>query len=180
MRQKYGYGQGSDLFHVWYGEHERFATFVSDFNHQLELNEQKVEGIYLSPPHDYDKQNAFEIYLNRVRASLTRDAVGKKVLYLGNCVKLRNHIQNLPHDSAVKGSIEDYPAITALGGTIHSLMILRPWMQFLDREKTVPTMRDDYTDFAHQEHEQVMRDFFGEANYGDMEEYDTGELVSTI
>ena len=131
------------------------------------------------PPYDCDKHNAFEIWLNRVRASLTRDDAGKKTLYLGGCDKLRNHIQNLPHDAAVKGSIEDYPAITSLGGTIHSLIIRRPWMKFLDREKTLPTGKDDYVDFAQQEHEQVMRDLWGDDDFG-MEEYDDGELVSTV
>jgi len=180
LRQVYGYGQGFDLLKWWYGEHERFDTFVSDFNHKFELEDEKAEGIYLSPPHDFQKSNAFEIYLNRVKASLTRDDKGVKTLYLGDCDKLRNHIQNLPHDAAVKGSIEDYPAITALGGTVHSLIMLRPWMQFGEREKTIPTIKDDYADFAQREHEQVMRDLFSEDDYGDMDEYDGGALVDTI
>jgi hypothetical protein len=180
LRQMYGYGQGSDLFDCWYGENERFDTFVADFNHNLELEGENAEGIYLVPPHDYQKTNAFEIWLNRIHSSLTRDASGKKALFLGGCDKLRNHIQNLPHDAAAKGSIEDYPAITALGGTLHSLMMLRPWMQFLNHEETIPTVKDNYVDFAQREHEQVMRDLFGGDDYGDMDEYDTGELISTI
>lgn len=180
LRLKYGYSEHPDLFPFWYGEPQRFETFVADFNHKFGLEDEKAKGIYLAPPHDYDKHNAFEIWLNRVRASLTRDASGKKALYLRDCDKLRNHIQNLPHDSAVKGSIEDYPAITSLGGTIHSLMMLKPWLRFLNREETVPTVKDDYVDFAQGEHEQVMRDLYGEDDYGDMEEYDDGELVSTV
>ena len=136
--------------------------------------------VMLAPPHDYDKQNAFEIYLNRVRSSLTRDDSGKKVLFLGSCERLRNHIQNLPPDVAVKGSIEDYPAITCLGGVVHSIMIRRPWEEFVEKEKTVSTLRDDYVEHAGQDHEQTMRDLFGEHDFGDLEEYDDGELVSTI
>ena len=180
LRQKYGYGQHPDLFRFWYGDNERFATFVSDFNHELAQKDKEAEGIYLSPPYDTDKSNAFEIWLNRIHACLAPDATGNKTLYLGDCKRLRNHIQNLPHDAVAKASLENYPAITCLGGLVHSLMMLRPWMKFLNREETLPTVKDDYAVFAQGEHEQVMRDLWGDADYGDMEEYDDGELVSTV
>jgi hypothetical protein len=181
LRQKYGYNRASDLFRFWYGEQEKFDTFVAGFNHKLKLEDEKVGGIYLSPPHDYQKPNAFEIWSNRIQSCLG-NASKKKTLYLGNCNGLRNHIQNFPHDGAAKGSIENYPAIACLGGVIHSLMMLRPWLKFAKREKVVSTMKNDYVGYAGQVHEEAMRNLgAGYVDYGDMDEYeDRGEVVPTI
>lgn len=181
LRQKYGYGLTSELFRFWYGEHERFDTFVTDFNHKLELKDEKVDGVYLSPPHDSEKPNAFEIWLNRIKSCLG-DASGKKTLHLENCNRLRNHIQNLPPNAAKKGSIQDYPAIACLGGVVHSLMIRRPWLKFVEGEKTVPTQKDDYVGEASHAREEALRALgAAEVDYGDMAEYeDRGELVPTI
>ena len=179
MRGIYGYGQG-DLFRFWYGDNERFATFVSDFNHRLERSNPKAEGIHLSPPYDSDKQNALEVWLNRIHACLTKDSGGKKSLYLGACDQIRNAIQNLPHDAAYRGSVEDYPAITCLGGLVHSLMILRPWMDHIKSERPIPTVQDNYEAFAHTDHERTMRALFGNDAFGEPDEYDSGQLLETV
>lgn len=176
LRKKYGYGQG-DLFDFWWGEAERVSTLVNDFNQHLDSMER---GIYIAAPYDSDKQNAFEIWANRVQACLPKDDPDKKILHLGECNQLINHMLSLTPDAALKGSIEDYPAIASLGGVVHSLMIQQPWLKFAKREKTVPTIKDDLADLVQREHEQVMRDLYGEDDYGDMEEYDDGELVSTV
>jgi len=178
LRKKYGHGQGSDLFNFWYGEQKRFDTFVNDFNYKLRLIDKNIEGIYIAAPYDSQESNAFEIWSNRIQSCLG-NASEKKTLHLENCNRLRNHMQNFPPDGAAKGSIEEYPAVTSLGVVVHSLIMLRPWMEFAKREKTVPTIKDDLADLVQREDEQVMRALYGEDDYGG-EEYDDGELVSTV
>jgi len=182
LRETYGYGRHPDLFPSWYGDHERFQTFVTDFNQEMERNEENFKWLSLSPPRDHERSNAFEIWVNAVRACLSRDTSGEKVLYLGNCQKLRNHIQNLPPDAAIKGSIEQYPAISCLGGLVHSLVIRKPWLDEIVGQGgrgTISTIQDDLAEYQY-EHDRVIRDLWGDDDFGDMDEYDTGELKSTV
>ena len=100
---------------------------------------------------------------------------------MDNCVKLRNQIQNTPTDAAVKGSVKDYPAIVALGGVVHSLMMSRPWLVFSRPERTVPTIQQDPLNELLEDQERALWESEnGIYDYGDMAEYDDGELVSTI
>ena len=180
LREKYGFGKGSALFDFWYGENERFDAIVNDFNHGLETHNDKAQGIYLVPPYDHQETNAFEIWVNSIRGCLKRDASNKPELYLGSCTKLRNYLQSSPFDVAVKGSIEDSPALAALGGVVHSLMMLRPWLEFTRPERTVPTVHDPIQDLQEENGRALWEMEDGGFGYGDMDEYDDGELVSTI
>ena len=180
LREKYGFGKGSALFDFWYGENERFDAIVNDFNQDLTVKDDTAQGIYLVPPYGHQKSNAFEIWVNSIRGCLKRDASNKPELYLGDCTKLRNYLQSSPFDVAVKGAIEDYPALAALGGVMHSLMMLRPWLEFARPERTVPTVHDPIQNLQEQ-NERALWEVENESyDYGDMDEYDDGELVSTI
>ena len=180
LMEKYGFGQDSDLFKVWYGQNERFDTFVNDFNHDHELKDHMYQGIYIAPPHDYQKANAFEIWLNVIRSCMKRDTSGNPKLLLGNCPILRNRIQSAPVDVAVKGSVEEYPALSCLGGTLHSVMIFRPWLKFSRTERTIPAIHDPLMNLQEGQERAFWEEESGMYGYGDMDEYDDGELVSTI
>jgi hypothetical protein len=181
LREKYGFGQDYNLFKVWHGQNERFDTFVNHFNHDHELKDHMYQGIYLAPPHDCQKPNAFEIWLNAIRASLEKDAFGKRKLFVGNHPRLLDHLQNFPVDVATKGSVEEYPAISCLGGTLHSLMMLRPWLKFARPERTVPTIQDPLRKWA-EDHERALWEaengFYGD---GLMDQYNgSGEMLPTL
>jgi hypothetical protein len=180
LREKYGHGQGSDLFNFWYGENDRFDAIVNDFNHYLTARDDKTQGIYLVPPYDHQKPNAFEIWVNSIRGCLKRDASNKPTLYMGNCTRLRSYIQTSPFDVAVKGSIEDYPALAALGGVVHSLMMLRPCLEFARPERVTPTMHDPVADLQEAQERALWEMENGIYGSGEFDEYDDGELVSTL
>ena len=179
LQRKYGYNECQDLFRFWYGDPERSDTFVNLFNY-LEDVSKDPGSVYIAAPYDFDRPNAFERYSNQIWGSLTADSSGRKRLYLDACVKLRNHIQNTPPDAAAKGDIKDYPAIATLGGVAHSLMMLRPWLEFSRRERAIATIQDPLEELQ----EQHDRAFWEAENgvYGSetLDEYDDGELVSTV
>lgn len=83
LREKYGFGKGSDLFNLWYGGNERFDALVNDFNHGLETKDDKTRGIYLASPYDNQKPNAFEVWVNSIRGFLKMDNLNSPALYLG-------------------------------------------------------------------------------------------------
>ena len=180
LQKKYGYNECPDLFRFWYGDPKRSDTFVNAFNFNPGHRIKDPDTLYLAPPYDFEKQNAFEFYLNQIWSCLVLDSSGKKRLYLGNCIKLRNHIQNAPSDAAVKGSVKDYPAIAALGGVVHSLMMLRPWLEFSRSERAVPTFYDPLKELQEDQGRALWEEENGIYGYGDMDEYDDGELLSTV
>lgn len=55
------------------------------------------------------------------------------------------------------------------GGVLHSLMMLMPWLEFAQPERTVPTVQDPLTDLGTDE------PYFGETI-----EIDDGALVGTV
>ena len=118
---------------------ERADTSITLFNFDTPKDPDKI---FIVPPYDHEKPNSFERHVNQISSSLTGDLTGKKRLFLGNCMRLQNHIQNAPVDVAVGGDGKDFPALAALGGVLHSLMILMPWTEFLQPTKTTPTVHD--------------------------------------
>ena len=124
VRHRWGYPKNLELF---YGDPERFQQSLFNFN-----KKQKA-GLYLCPPSDFEDHNRTEIYLQTIMDLLRGD--GKR-LFIGDCKRLRTHLQNLPTD--VK-NIEDYPSIAALGYVAHSLIFQAPWLQFTNAERYVST-----------------------------------------
>ena len=180
LQKKYGYSECSDLFRCWYGDPERSDTFVNIFNYRGD-EAKDPDSVYIAAPYDFERPNAFERYSNQIWSGLAVDPVSnRKRLYLGGCVKLRNYIQNTPTDVATKGNIKDYPAIAALGGVVHSLMMLMPWLEFARPEGTVPTIRDPLNELQENQERALWGEENGIYGYGEMDEYDDGELVSTI
>jgi len=176
LQKKYGYEECPDLFRIWYGDNERTDTFVNLFNQKVRPTK-KSDTVHVVAPHDFEKKNAFERYASQIWNGLNRDPAGKKRLCLGDCTRLRNHILSAPVDAATKGTIEEYPAIAALGGVVHTLMMLMPWTQFLKPERTIPTVHDPLTGLR-EDHERALWET-GSHDYGEQEEYDNGGLVRT-
>jgi hypothetical protein len=181
LQKKYGYSECSDLFRFWYGDPERSDTFVNLFNYREDASKDP-DSVYIVAPYDFDRPNAFERYTNQIWSGLATDPVSnRKRLYLGDCVKLRNYIQNTPTDAATKGNVKDYPAIVALGGVVHSLMMLMPWLEFARPERVTPTMHDPVSDLQEAQECALWEEENGIYGYGEMDEYDDdGALVSTI
>ncbi len=136
LRVKWGF---PDLLRIWLGDHERFAPIVHGYNSRKKTKEYFI----VSPPYDFEKPNRGEIYLQRVFELLRPRESGKKRLFLGGCNKLRGYLMDLPHDTAQIGQIDRCPAVAALGYAVHTMLVYRPWLRFLEPQKLVSTVPDD-------------------------------------
>lgn len=181
LQKRYGHEECPDLFRFWYGDPERADTFTNLFNYGQD-SKKDPDRVYVAAPYDFERPNAFERYCHQVWDSLMPDpTTGEKRLFLDACVKLRNHIQNTPGEAATKGDLKDYPAIFALGGVVHSLMMLQPWFAFSNPERTVHTIQDDPLAAQQEDMERVLwEEETGSPDYGEMDEYDNGQLVGTV
>ncbi len=133
LRLKYGAEESSELFPFWYGDEERFASVVSDWNIKNELS----TFLTFFAPDDWDKQNRFELYVLALRNLLddTKKILDnqenlihiKKRLIIGPCAIFRNNLSDLQTEKTMDDAIEGYPPITAVGGAIHTLSSIKPW-----------------------------------------------------
>ncbi|MFZ2398295.1 MAG: hypothetical protein WAW31_06475 [Smithella sp.] len=148
LRDRYGFRQTDKLFRYWYGDPNRFSTLLNQFNQRLRDKEVVQDGIYLSPPMDFEKENHFELYLCQMQSALMPNNTGRKSLYLGSCHSLRNAIQNLPTDAATRFTEDDCPAIAAAGSLIHSLSATTPWTYLANEPIIIHNDFDDFEEYV--------------------------------
>jgi hypothetical protein len=132
LRQKYRPEGYSDLLRVWWGDSERFYSFVTNLNTRSSKETNVQDQFFVTPPYDIDRSNHFEIYIRRIQSCLTPNEHGVKRLYLGSCNVLRNALQNMPSDAATMWSDDDSPPIAALGYCVHSLLAYQSWKHNID------------------------------------------------
>ena len=124
MRNRWGYGIHDSILPVFYGDHRPFELVVADFNtHVAESTNDDRDAFIVSPPDDFDSSNAFDIYMGRLRSVLAAKA---KRLNLGDNTIIKNRIVSFKRDD---------PAIMALGGLMHTMLLRMPWM-----EQTTPSV----------------------------------------
>jgi len=129
LRDKYGFWESSEILRHWIGDPNRYDPIVYTFCSNLRKKEGEGEGhgFYIYNPDDFDRPDSFEIYIRQIQICLTPNSSGKKRLYIGKNNKLRNHLQNFSK-SIRKQSVEDHPAVFALGGVIHTLIQRKRWL----------------------------------------------------
>ena len=174
LREKYGYSMDKGLLAIWWGDYERFMPLMSDFNEKLRIKDRAKNPFLISPPPDFDKPNNFEIYFNRIESCLNERNAGKVRLIIGGNNKLRNHLINQPPDASSK-SVDDYPAISALGYVVHALMTVQPWKQ------PVRYVEKDFEQYALEEYDSLSRYSIGGRSYYEDDDFsDDGDLIGTI
>jgi hypothetical protein len=133
LQDRYGFRPGGNLFLNWYGDPDRFATPVNQFN--LKHMKERAEGVYPTAPLDFQQPNHFDLYRRRIKSL----AEGKS-LFAGKCTALRNRLQGLPKDQ----DSEDCPAIIALGGVVYTFSVYAPWtVRAQVAESSIPTVDDE-------------------------------------
>jgi hypothetical protein len=138
LRHKWAYPHQLDL---WIGDAEHFLQAIAEFNDDLELQGPGPrEGIYLSPPSDFEETRRDGLFLQTVRQLLSPAAQGGKRLLIGDSPKLRAHLQNVAPDLK---KVEEIPALAALSYACHTLLSTTPWLQFTQPERFEPTIRAD-------------------------------------
>lgn len=118
MRNRWGYGVHDSLIPVFIGDYRPFELVVAHYNSRVsEDTEDESQAFIVSPPDDYESSNSFDIYMGRLRTVLSAKA---KRLYINNNTIIKNRIVSFSRDD---------PAIMALGGLIHTLLLRQPWME---------------------------------------------------
>jgi hypothetical protein len=114
---------------------------VCKFNEGLETKADFAGGFYLAQPSGFESQNHTEVFLQQIRSLLRPSDNGGKRLILGDCQRLRSHIQNLPVEVQ---KIEEHPAVAALAYAVHSMVATSPWLKFAHHERYRPTINSDF------------------------------------
>jgi hypothetical protein len=118
MRSRWGYGVHESILPVFYGDHRPFELVVADFNTRIaETMNNDRHAFIVTPPDDYDNAKAFDVFMGRLASVLAEKS---KRLYLGNHDVIKNRIQAFKRDD---------PAIMALGGLVHVLLLRQSWME---------------------------------------------------
>jgi hypothetical protein len=112
MREKYGYGLHPELLSSWWGDSDRFISTLGRFNETI-----KGKEIMISPPVDFQDPMSFDNYNHTMRSVITP---GRVRFGFGNNKILMNKLQGLYK--------RDDPAVLAVGGLIHTLLLSVPWM----------------------------------------------------
>jgi hypothetical protein len=166
------------LLRGWWGDPGRFMTSCSNFNAKL-MKKDKKGGFYLSSFMEFERPNHLEIYLNSLQRALEKDSSGRKCLFLGDAhyLRMRLCIPNWPKS----GQSENYPALLALSGLVHSLLTLRPWEKDCPPEELVFSP-DDQLALEKAEEDKLWQKIFGPEDWveEDMASYDDGGLAPTL
>lgn len=155
---------------------------IADFNEVLEAKAPDTrEGLYLSPPSDFEEARRDVLYLETIKQLLSPGLSGEKRLIIGDHRRLRAHLQNVPPDI---GKVESVPALSALAYACHQLLGTTPWLQFTQPQKFDPTIRDGFAqvdafpwDYGPPPDWEDDAGWFGDDEYDDL---DDGALTPTV
>lgn len=117
LRQEYGFGLHPNLMQAWFGDPERFVTTLALLNERLvEERGGDRQAILIIPPDDFYDTMVFDIYVRSMRSSIMPD---KTRFYFGRNEILKNRLREFKRDD---------PAVMAVGGLVHSLVLRCTWM----------------------------------------------------
>ena len=116
MRSLFGYGINKMLLTEWYGDAERFQTTLALCNERL--GEDKA--VWITTGNDSEDPQKFDIFVRSLRSCLVR---GKQRLFPGPMNIVGSRLQEFYRND---------PAILAIGGLIHSLLLRVMWMDGVD------------------------------------------------
>lgn len=134
IRWRWGYPHQIDL---WIGDGEHFLQALAEFNDHIEAKAPDTrEGLYLSPPSDFEESRRDQLYLQTIRSLVSPSAQGGKRLLIGDNRRLRAHLQNVPPDIR---KVDEVPALAALAYAAHTILGTTPWLRFC------PTRRDGFS-----------------------------------
>ena len=84
---------------LFYGDAEHFLQVLADFNEALMAKQPDTkEGLYISPPADFEETRRDQLYLQTVRELLSPGDNGKRLL-IGQNKKLRSALHNVDPES---------------------------------------------------------------------------------
>ena len=118
MRRKWGFGVHPKLMRYFWGDYRTMESVVSRFNAEaIERDGDDTNAVIITPPDDFDNQRSFDIYVGTLRTVLSPKA---KRLYVGAGEIIKNRLLSFRRGD---------PAIIALGGLVHTLLLRTLWME---------------------------------------------------
>jgi len=112
MRERYGFGLDSELLKCCYGDPERFIMTLALRNEQLG----EKQALTITPPIDLYSPSVFDNYLRSLKSCLLKNQLR---FYFGGCNILKDHLREFRKNN---------PAVMAIGGLVHSLLVQCSWM----------------------------------------------------
>jgi hypothetical protein len=116
IRAEYGFGVHPGLMQAWFGDPERYITTLALMNERLIAAGGDRAAILIIPPDDFYEPKAFDNYVRSLRSSIMPSRVR---FYFGGNDILKNKLREFKRDC---------PAVTAVGGLVHSLFGRTMWM----------------------------------------------------
>jgi hypothetical protein len=116
LRQEWGFGLHPDLLQAWLGDPERFIMTIALLNERLMLKGGDKMAILISPPDDCDEPKAFDTYKRSLESVIVSNPV--RFAFGGNDI-LKNKLREFRRND---------PAVFAVGGLVHSLLVRCTWM----------------------------------------------------
>jgi hypothetical protein len=113
MREKYGYGLQLTLFTSWWGDPDRFVTTIARFNEKY-----KGKELAISPTIDLYESTCFDDYARSMQSLISKDIEVKRFKFSGLEI-LKSRLREFKRDE---------PAIMAVGGLVHTLLLSCEWM----------------------------------------------------
>jgi len=120
LRRLYGFGINKELLNVFYGDPGRFTTALALQNETFTQKGGERAALIVTPPNDYNLKNRFEIYLRALKGVVQK---GSLRFYLGKGSFLLNRLEKFRRDD---------PAVTAIGGLVHTMLGRTMWMGDID------------------------------------------------
>ena len=130
MRVEYGFGLHPDLLQAWFGDPERFIMTLALKNERLTAGGKAGDAILIRPPIDFGNPMTFDNYVRSLQSTLITE---RKRFYLGKSSILKNKLREFKRDC---------PAVTAVGGLIHSLLFETLWLD--STQSNVFTVEEKY------------------------------------
>jgi len=116
LRADYGFGLHPNLFETWFGDPERCVTMLAIKNERLTASGDDRQAILITPPDDFYEPTRFDEYVRSMRSCIMPD---NPRFYMGHNKILKNRLRKF---------LRDDPAVTAVGGLVHSLLRRCAWL----------------------------------------------------
>lgn len=131
MRAEWGFGLHPDLLQTWTGDSTRFQQLLALMNASLTSSGGSKNAIMLSEPNDFGDSHSFDHY---VRSFESVVLAGQPRFYFGGFGILKSKLREFKRDN---------PAVMAIGGLVHSMLLRCMW---LDPQREAAFVIEDETD----------------------------------
>lgn len=112
MRERWGYGVKPGLLESWFGDPERFQTTMALCNERLG----EAKAVMVHPAEDSGQSISFDLFVRSIRSCIQK---GAQRLFMGPQKIIAERLKEFYRND---------PAILALGGLVHSLLMQCLWM----------------------------------------------------